>query len=83
MKRKNYVIESSDGRVQVKHAWNAALREIESMIRETAKSEGTFYRLSGSKAEKGPDGFSFVRGYREWRGDNGRSVRFDIVKADD
>jgi len=77
MKRENYII-SYNGQTVIKHKWNSAIREIESIVREMAKAEGVFYSLLSSDSIKGE--YGFIRGSRIWEGSNGKVLHFTIEK---
>jgi hypothetical protein len=77
MQRENYTI-SYNGKQAVKHKWNAAVREIERLIKEIAREENTTYTLTGSHSEK--EGFYHVSGYRQWEREDGKIVMFEIRK---
>lgn len=76
-KRENFKIVFNEKEV-IKHKWNSSIRETELLIAEIAKAEKTTYNLVNSESIK--EGFGFVRGFREWKGDNGKVVRFVIEK---
>lgn len=76
-KRENFKI-SFDGKEVIKHKWNSSIRETESLIGKIAKAEKTTYNLVNSESIK--EGFGFVSGFREWKGDNGKIIRFIIEK---
>lgn len=79
-KRENFLIECSTGETRVKHKWNAACREVEAWIRDIAIAENTTYHLMLVHSIKDDSGFYHVLGHREWRGENGKVVRFGITK---
>jgi len=75
--RENFTIQYN-GKEVLKHAWNASIREVEKIVGQIAKEEQTIYNLTDSASFK--EGFYHVHGYREWTGDNGKSVTFVINK---
>lgn len=77
--RENFHIFANGVLIETRHKWNAANRAVEAKAGELAKAENTTYRLTESGSRK--EGFHHVEGFRVWRGDNGRSVRFEIRKA--
>lgn len=77
--RKNYLIEY-DGKEVIKHAWNSSLREIESIVAKIAGEEKQNYYLVEKETIK--DGFYAVKGFRTWKGANGKIVKFEIKKLD-
>jgi len=83
MKRENFLITCSDGRTATKHKWNSAIRQTEAMAGETAKAEGTNYSLTGSDSVKDDSGFYYVKGSRQWTGENGRVLLFTVEKQGD
>lgn len=78
MKRKNYLIQCSDGSTHVAHAWNSANRKVESIVRGIARHEQTIYELTASESKKGADGLH-VKGSRSWVGRNGKTLVFTIT----
>lgn len=63
-------------KLATKHAWNSACREVEKIVREKARAEGCFYRLTNSDSRKVENRFSI--GWREWTNDKGQSYIYTI-----
>jgi hypothetical protein len=82
MKRKTYRITGSNGHVSTKNSWNGSIREIETLVRGIAQTQGTSYQLTRSVSVKDEDGNDHVSGYRIWRGRNGQSVTFHVQRID-
>lgn len=81
MKREQFKITYGDNTV-LKNSWNASIREIEKIALAVARSENTKYRLIDSESHKSADGFGHVKGFRVWRGDNGKTIRFNVEKLE-
>lgn len=79
MKREKFEITSTVGHREIKHAWNASLREIERLVRELARDAGVVYTLCDSRSVK--EGFYFVSGSRVWENQVNKSrVVFTVQK---
>lgn len=77
MKRKTFEIKVDGVVVGKRYTYNASIRGTEAMIREQAKADDTTYVLIDHGGEK--DAFrNHYRGFRVWRGDNGKVIRYDI-----
>ena len=72
MKRKNFKIEfEKDGVTQtvIKHTWNAANKEVVSIIRQIARNQGQMYEVIQSESERASDYYDgFIKGTRTWQG---------------
>ena len=87
MKRKNFKIEfEKDGVTQtvIKHAWNAANKEVVSIVRQIARNQGQFYEVIQSESERASDYYDgFIKGTRTWQGrSTGQKLFFKIEKVD-
>lgn len=78
MKRENFEIKFN-GNVVIKHKWNSAIKEVENLIREIARTEQTIYELVESVSTK-IDAWHFGNGVRVWKGRNNKTVSFTITK---
>lgn len=78
MKREQFRVTSNAGHDVIKSKWNAAIRETERLIKETARAEETVYELTDSDSLKVD--FGFVSGTREWTRRDGRKVVFTVQK---
>ena len=85
MKRKNFKIEfEKDGVTQtvIKHAWNAAIKEVVSIVRQIGRNQGQMYENIQAEQTRGSDGFH-EKGTRTWQGcSTGQKVFFKIEKVD-
>lgn len=52
MKRENFLITSTEGHEVIKYKWNSSNRAVEDIIREIARSEGTYWELVDSQSNK-------------------------------
>lgn len=79
MKRKEYLV-TYNGISFIKFAWNAACKEIESVVGKIAKAERVDYHLIDSVHTR-VDG-QLVASTRTWRGDDGTTIVFALTKKD-
>lgn len=83
MKRKNFKIEFENNGVKevvIKHTWNAANKEIVSIIRQIARNQGQYYENIQEEQTRGSDGFH-EKGTRTWQGlKTGKKVFFTIER---
>lgn len=80
MKRSQFAITSNAGHNVIKSTWNAAIRETERLIKETARADGFDYSLVDKLSVKSGDDFGFVSGFRKWERADGQYVLFTILK---
>ena len=82
MKRQYFDISLNGSVVATTFAWNAAIRAIERLVRERARSvavegeKGAVYKLVESHTG-GPDKWHFTHGHRTWRSAH-ETLRYDI-----
>lgn len=79
MKRENFLITSTEGHEVIKFKWNSANREVENLIGEVAKNEGSNWNLVESESEK--QGFHHISGVRVWERKDGKRISFFITKV--
>lgn len=83
MKRQHFDISLNGSVVATTFAWNAAIRAIESLVWERARSvaleskKDAVYKLVESHTE-GPDKWHFTHGHRTWRSAH-ETLRYDIA----
>lgn len=83
MKRKIYRITSTAGHSAERYAWNAAMREMNAMMRQHAYLRGETWYRGASKLERGADGKpTFARGEFPWSGPDGQTVTFTITREE-
>lgn len=80
MKRENFTITCNGRFAATKHKWNAACREVEKIVRATARIEGTIYSLTDSASAKDEQGYGHVSGRRVWTSVGGTKLEFHIAK---
>ena len=82
MKRQHFDISLNGTVVATTFAWNAAIRAIERLVWERARSvaleskKDAVYKLVESHTE-GPDKWHFTRGHRTWQSAH-ETLRYDI-----
>ena len=82
MKREQFQITSTAGHNVIKFKWNAALREIERLVKEMANNDGagSVYHLTDKESIKSD--CYFTSGFREWTREDGLIVKFSVIKVD-
>lgn len=75
-KRANYEIKVNGELLEVKHAWNASIRFIESFVGSKAKDLQQEYNLVEITGEKNLKGF--YKGKRVWQSKN-ETLTFEIT----